>query len=309
MVSDFIQKSVESQERLLTEISRYVIDAGGKRMRPMVSLLAFHAVGGTKVEEVVKIAAALELVHTATLLHDDINDGSSLRRGKEAAYRKFGTEKTIVTGDFLFTQAFSIGGMFDNEIVSLTAEACIHLAEGEMRQQIRRGDLNLGEDEYIDIIRRKTAWPISIGARIGAILGGGDSEEVLSLGEYGAELGVAFQLVDDILDVTGDDEILGKPTGTDVRDGTLTLLTIHALRNAPKGQVAELGNILKKGKNTRQKVERALEIIIDSGAVDAAREKAREFGEAAKAKLGPLRPTPQKLELLKLVDLILQRHS
>lgn len=307
MVGDLLRESVASQESLLTEISTYVIGAGGKRIRPAVTLLSFYAVGGTDVEKAVKVATALELIHTATLLHDDINDGGSIRRGKLAAYQKFGVPHAIVAGDFLFTQAFAIGGRFDKAIVDITADACRRLAEGEIRQQSRARDLSLTEEEYVDIIRRKTAWPIAAGARVGALLGGGSPEEVAVLGEFGTNLGVAFQIVDDVLDVVGDEEVLGKPTGTDLREGNVTLLAIDALRNGAGGE-DELARLYRKADNTPDEVRRGLEILRRSGAVDVARKRALEYGEAAKEALGPLNPTPYKLELLKLVDLVLDRE-
>lgn len=306
MVGDLLRESVASQESLLTEIAEYVIGAGGKRIRPTVTLLSFHAVGGTNVERVVQIAAALELIHTATLLHDDINDGGALRRGKLAAYQKYGVPHAIVAGDFLFTQAFAVGGKFEDPIVDITAEACRHLAEGEIRQQSRARDLSLTEEEYIDIIRRKTAWPISAGARVGALLGGGSKEEVAILGAYGTSLGIAFQIVDDILDVVGDEEVIGKPTGTDLREGNVTLLAIGALQNGAK-DAEELARLYRKADKTPDEVRRGLVILRRSGGVEAARERARAFGEEAKAAVGPLPPGPRKLELLKLVDLVLER--
>lgn len=309
MVAQVIEESISSQEELLTEIASYVVDAGGKRIRPAVTILSFYAVGGKDVKDAVKIAAALELIHNATLLHDDINDGGTIRRGKLAAYKKYGLQNALVTGDFLFTKAFAIGGKFDPAIVDITAEACVKLAEGEVRQKIHSRDLSMREEDYVEIIRRKTAWPISAGAKIGAILGGGSLEEVLAMGQYGTNLGIAFQIVDDILDVIGDEKVLGKPTGTDIREGNVTLLTLSALKNGSRDDREELGRIIKKRRKTREEVRRALDIIVRSGAVEAARERAREFGRRAKESLGLIPPNPYKLELLRLVDLVLGRNA
>ncbi|MFQ5837348.1 MAG: polyprenyl synthetase family protein [Thermoplasmata archaeon] len=308
MVAEVIEESITSQEQLLTEIASYVIRSGGKRIRPAVTLLSFYAVGGTDVQDAVKIAAALELIHNATLIHDDINDGGTTRRGKPAAYKKYGIQNALVTGDFLFTKAFAIGGRFDSEIVDITAQACVQLAEGEIRQKIHSRDLSMSEEDYIGIIRRKTAWPISAGARIGAILGGGSVEQILALGQYGTNLGIAFQIVDDILDVVGNEEVLGKPTGTDVREGNITLLTLNALQDGRKGDREELAGIIKKRRKTEAEVRRALDIVVISGAVEVARQKATEFGKRAKESLGLIPPTQYKLELLKMVDLVLNRE-
>ncbi len=309
MVADVIKESISSQEELLTEIASYVIGAGGKRVRPTVTILSFYAVGGQKVRDVVKIAAALELVHNATLLHDDINDGGIMRRGKLAAYKKYGVQNALVTGDFLFTKAFAIGGKFAPAIVDITAEACVRLAEGEIRQRMRTRDLSMDEEEYIEIIRRKTAWPIAAGAKIGAILGGGSLEEILALGNYGADIGIAFQIVDDVLDVVGDQDILGKPTGTDVKEGNITLVILNALHNGASADRKALASIVRKRKNSAEEIRRAQEIIVASGAIAEARNKAAEFGERAKSQLGILPPGPYKLELIRLVDFVLQRES
>ncbi|MFQ5920090.1 MAG: polyprenyl synthetase family protein, partial [Thermoplasmata archaeon] len=204
LVEDLIRQSIDSREFLLTEIAGYVIGAGGKRVRPAVTILSYYLVGGTDVDRAVKIATAMELVHNATLLHDDINDGGVMRRGQPAAFKKYGLQNALVTGDFLFTKAFAIGAKFDTDIVDITAEACVSLAEGEIRQHANARDLSMNEADYLGIIQRKTAGFFAAGARVGATLGGGTPEQVEALSEYGRDLGIAFQIVDDILDVVGD---------------------------------------------------------------------------------------------------------
>ncbi len=309
MVSALIKENIASKEAMLTEIAEYVIEAGGKMVRPAVTILSFYSVGGKDVEDVVRFAASLELIHNATLLHDDINDGGVMRRGRPAAYTRYGIQNTLVTGDFLFTRAFAIGAKFESAIVDITAEACVNLAEGEISQRRHARDPTVSEEDYLGIIRRKTAGPISAGAKVGAILGGGSLEEVLALGEYGKNLGIAFQIVDDILDVVGNEEQLGKPTGTDIREGNVTLLTLHALQNGSRREAEVLAEIVRRASKDKEDVSRALEIIVGSGAVEAARQRAKEYGERAKESLGLLTTGPRKLELLKLVDYVLNRES
>ncbi|MEK6851877.1 MAG: polyprenyl synthetase family protein [Candidatus Thermoplasmatota archaeon] len=159
LVEQRIREAVDSQEPLLTDIAQYVIAAGGKRIRPTIALLANKAVGGRNVAQTVQMAAALELIHSATLLHDDINDGGLMRRGREAAYVKYGLQNALVAGDFLFVKAFQIGGKFEQEIVDLTAQVCTALAEAEIAQRRHAGDLGTTRDDYLDVIRRKTAMP------------------------------------------------------------------------------------------------------------------------------------------------------
>src|SRR2546421_12181402 len=163
LVEAKIRRSIVSEEPLLHDIARYVIEAGGKRIRPMVTLLAFRALGGTDVSQAVDLAADVELIHSATLIHDDINDGGEMRRGRLAAYKKFGLQNALVTGDFLFVKAFGIGGRFDDDIVEITANVCAALAEGEIRQNRHAHDTDVTRGEYLDIIERKTALPMSAG--------------------------------------------------------------------------------------------------------------------------------------------------
>src|SRR6266566_3319769 len=216
LVEARIRESIVSEEPLLHDIASYVIEAGGKRIRPTVTLLAFQALGGQDTSEAIDLAAALEMIHSATLIHDDINDGGEMRRGRPAAYRKFGLQNALVTGDFLF------------------AKACAALAEGEIRQQRHAYDTDLTRDECLDIILRKTALPMMAGAKIAGLIAGARLEDVDAVGDYGLNLGIAFQIVDDILDVVGDAVVLGKRPGTDLREGNVTLVAIHALNDGSR---------------------------------------------------------------------------
>jgi geranylgeranyl pyrophosphate synthase len=309
LVETRIRESIVSEEPLLTDIASYVIEAGGKRIRPIVTLLAFQALGGKDIRQAVDLAAALELIHSATLIHDDINDGGETRRGRLAAYKKFGLQNALVTGDFLFVKAFGIGGKFDADIVELTANACAALAEGEIRQKRHAFDTGVSRDEYLDIIRRKTALPIMAGAKIAGLLAGARLEHVEAVGDYGLNLGIAFQIVDDILDVVGDGKRLGKPAGTDVREGNVTLVAIHALNNGSSIDHGELVRILRKRSKADGDVERVLAMIRDAGAIEKARTDARHFGFLAKEALGPIPESEAKASLVRLVDFVLSRDA
>ena len=308
LVEHRIQDAIRSREPILTDIARYVIEAGGKRIRPMVTVLANKAVGGRSLERTVQIAAALELIHSATLLHDDINDDGRLRRGREAAYKKFGLHNALVTGDFLFVKAYAISGTFDAEIVDLTASVCTSLAEAEISQKRHAGDVSVTRDQYLDIARRKTAMPFGAGAKIGALLGGGTSEEVEALATYGLNLGIAFQIVDDILDVVGDPAVLGKPVGTDLREGNMTLLVLHAL-NDGSDRRALLTEILRRRRKTEALIGQGLALIRDSGAVERARVDAEHYGFRARDALDPVRPGPYRDALARLVEFVVQRNA
>jgi len=307
LVEDRIRRAIASEEVLLTEIADYMISSGGKRIRPTVALLSFHALGGKDVEKAVQIAAAFELIHSATLLHDDINDEGEYRRGRLTAYRKFGLQEALVAGDFLFTKAFGIGGKFDPTIVEITSDVCATLAEGEIRQKKRLRDIGVSKEEYFDIIRRKTAMPISGGARIGAMLADARPTQVEAMAEYGLNLGMAFQIVDDILDVVGDEVILGKRPGTDIKEGNVTLPAIHALNDGVPIDRSELIRILRKREKKWGEVDTALRMLRECGAPALAREDAEAFSARARASLGPIPRTPYKDELVRLVDYVLAR--
>jgi len=308
LVEARIRDAIQSDEPLLTDIAEYVIAAGGKRIRPMVALLANKAVGGKNLGRTVDMAAALELIHSATLLHDDINDGGLLRRGREAAYKKYGLQNALVAGDFLFVKAFAIGGTFEREIVDLTARVCTALAEAEIVQKRHAGDLTWTRDQYLDVIQRKTAMPISAGARIGAILGGGTDAEVDALTRFGMNLGLAFQIVDDILDVVGTPAVLGKPVGSDLREGNVTLLVLHAMNDGSERRAA-LRDILQMPTRTDEVVARGLTVIRESGAVDRARVDADHFGFLAREALDDVRPGPARDALARLVDFVVRRNA
>ena len=309
LVERKIRKSVVSEEPLLTDIATYVIESGGKRIRPTVTLLSFRALGGKDVQQAVNLAAALELIHSATLIHDDINDGGEMRRGRPAAYKKFGLQNALVTGDFLFVKAFGIGGQFDGAIVELTANACAALAEGEVRQKRHQFDTAVTKEEYVDIIRRKTALPIMAGAKIAGLLAGARLEDVDAVGDYGLYLGIAFQIVDDILDVIGDGARLGKPSGTDLKEGNVTLPAIYALNDGLQVDKAELARILRMPRKENGDLESALSVLRSSGAVEKAWADARRYGELAKQAIAPLPPSEAKVNMLRLVDFVLTRDN
>ncbi|OGS49232.1 MAG: hypothetical protein A3K68_05940 [Euryarchaeota archaeon RBG_16_68_13] len=309
LVEARIRDSIVSGEPLLTDIAAYVIDAGGKRIRPIVTLLSFKALGGTDIRQAIDLATALELIHSATLIHDDINDGGETRRGRTAAYKKFGLQNALVTGDFLFVKAFGIGGKFDADIVELTANACAALAEGEIAQKRHAYDIAVSRDEYLDIIRRKTALPIMAGAKIAGLLAGARLEHVDAVGDYGLNLGIAFQIIDDILDVVGDHVRLGKAAGTDVKEGNVTLVAIHALNNGSTIDHEELARIIRKKRKQEEEIRAALDMMKVSGAVEKARADARHFAGLAKQALEPILDSEAKENMLRLVDYVLTRDA
>lgn len=309
LVEAKMRESIRSEEPLLTDMASYLIEAGGKRIRPTVLLLAFYATGGRDPERAIDIAAAVELIHSATLIHDDINDRAEIRRGRPAAFRKYGIHNALIAGDFLFVKAFGIGGKFEDYIVDLTASVCVALAEGEIRQRSRLGDIEITDEEYREIIRRKTAFPIAAAARTGALLAKADTNVIDALGDYGENLGLAFQIVDDILDVTGAERRIGKQPGTDIQEGNVTLPAIHALNDGTLIDRSELIRILRKRRKDEGEVQQALRMIRATDAILRCREAALEFGRHAISSLEAVPSGNHRTQLARLVEFVVQREA
>jgi len=305
MVEQEIHRSIRSEQPVLTEICDYVISSGGKRMRPGVTILSYLASGGKEVGEAIKIAAAFEMIHSATLIHDDINDRSEKRRGRLSAYKKFGLQQALVSGDFLFVKAFAIGGFFNEEIVSLVAEACTAIAESEMVQFEKEGEV-VPLDVYLGIIEGKTAKPIMAGARIGAYLANADPNRIHDLGEYGLNIGMAFQIVDDILDITGNESSLGKPRMVDFFEGKATLPLIHAMEDPQVGP--RLSQLFHKKVKADQDIEEASALIARTDAIERSKRKAKEYAEKALAALEGLPDSEHKLGLQRLAAKVVDRN-
>ena len=308
MVDERLHEMAKSREQVLTEASLHVIDAGGKRLRPTVTILAYKAVGGKDVQKIVDIAAGFELIHSATLIHDDINDGGSTRRGRVTVYKKYGIHNAVVTGDFLFAKAFQLGGAFDKTVVATTADACAALAEGEILQNRYRHRKDLTVDTYLQVAERKTAQPIKAGAMVGAYLAGGSTEEIESLGKFGLDLGVAFQIVDDILDFTGDEKKTGKMVGNDLKEGNLTLPSLLAIKSSEEVKRAIM-EVISQESPAVDAVRKCAQMVVNSGAVEKARGMAEYYGMEALGHLGCLSSTAHSKALRDVITKVLERDS
>lgn len=308
MVDRKLHEMVKSEERTLTDASLHVIDAGGKRLRPAVTIMSYLALGGKDIEKIVDIATGFELIHSATLIHDDINDGGVTRRGRETVYKKYGLHDAIVTGDFLFTRAFRLGGMFDKVVVETTADACVSLAEGEVLENRFRHKGNLSVDTYIKIIERKTAQPIKAGAMVGAYLADSDPSEIEAMGSYGLDLGIAFQIIDDILDFTGDPKKTGKAAGTDLKEGHLTLPSLLAIKESKTTKEAILKLIAEDEPSPRE-VRKCAQLVRKTPALDKAKAMAELYGLEALQHLGCLPDNSHSKSLKDIVARVLERDS
>jgi len=269
----------------------------------MVTLLAFLAFGGTRTKDIVEIATAIELIHTATLLHDDIIDGADTRRGKESAFKKFGLKSTLVAGDFLFIKAFEFAGKFDETVVQWTADACAQLTEGEMLQGFFNRNRAVTVDDYIEIVKRKTASLFQTGAKVGAYLAGANSSLVEETERYGLNMGIAFQMIDDILDVVGHVELLGKPTGMDLRDGNPSLPIILGMQN---GQAA-VCDAFEQACPTETQISGALAAIKSGPAISEAKSLSKHYAEEALKAIKRLPASRYRNGLKTLVQMIIDR--
>jgi octaprenyl-diphosphate synthase len=303
LVEENLVRAIRSREQTLTDIAAHLIRGGGKRVRPVVTLLAFLAFGGKRTQDIVDIATALELIHTATLLHDDIIDRAETRRGKESAYKKFGLKNTLVAGDFLFIKAFEFAGKFDETVVEWTADACALLTEGETLQGYFNRNRDVTLDDYLEIVRRKTASLFETGAKLGAYLAGANSAAVEETQRYGLNMGIAFQMVDDILDIVGHVELLGKPTAMDLRDGNPSLPIILAL-NAQQAAVCEA---FQSAQPTEASIGAALDTIKSGAIIQQAKSISRGFAEEALKSIRKFPPSRYRNGLKTLVHLIVDR--
>jgi octaprenyl-diphosphate synthase len=302
LVEERIATLLRSREPRLTDISTYLINSGGKRVRPAVTLLLFRACGGDELPDIVDVAVALELIHSASLLHDDIIDGSSIRRGRDSALRKFGVAETLVTGDFLFSRAFQICGRFDAELIDWAAQACIRLTEGEIMQGRFRHNPSVTYDDYIEIVTGKTASLFEAGARTAAHLAGAKTETVNAIAECGLHVGLTFQMIDDLLDVTAAQADLGKPIGLDLRDGNPSLPVVLALAaGEPVASLFECKEL------SEQDFTVLLEMLRQPALLKKGYELATRHAWQAREPLEQLPPSEYRETLLALVDQLVDR--
>jgi geranylgeranyl pyrophosphate synthase len=293
-------QAVASEEApVLEEASRHILGAGGKRVRPRLLLLAAQAVGADGLEGAVPLAAAVELVHTATLVHDDINDNSMRRRGRESVNAHWGQTFALLTGDFLFTKAYELMAPY-GDLNKITAEATVALVEGETLQAASARDNTLDRETYQRIIAKKTAALFRAAAMTGAAYGGGDDKQVDALGEYGFYLGVLFQIVDDLLDLTGDPRLMGKPVGVDSQQGDGVGLSAATGGNGRPGE--PLGVV--EPEDPFVAIKRRL---IEGGAVEEGRQMAQVLASRANLALDELPPGPAVDELRDMVAFVLER--
>ena len=279
-VNASILEQLNSEVSLINQLGYYIISGGGKRIRPMIAVLAARALS-YEGDKHIKVAALIEFIHTATLLHDDVVDESDMRRGKATANAAFGNAASVLVGDFIYTRAFQM--MTDLEslpVLALMAKAVNVIAEGEVQQLINCNDPDITEDSYMQVIYSKTARLFEAASQSSAMLAGGTQEQILALQDYGRYLGTAFQLIDDVLDYDADGETLGKNTGDDLDEGKPTLPLLHAMQHGDEKQAAMIRNAIEEG-NGRHLLEPVLAAMHQWGSLEYTRQRAEEEADKA----------------------------
>lgn len=300
-----MQARLRSQVVLVNQLGQYIVASGGKRVRPLVCLLSARACGHDRGLQV-NLAAIIEFIHTATLLHDDVVDGSELRRGQESANVLFGNEASVLVGDFLYSRAFQmmveVGSM---RIMEILAHATNVIAEGEVLQLMGCHDPDVTEARYLEVIVAKTAMLFEAAARVGAVLGQRPATEEDGLARYGRHLGIAFQLVDDALDYDGSVEHIGKNIGDDLAEGKVTLPLIHALRHGSESQRSLLRAAIEEG--GRDRIEPVLEAVVETGAIAYTKGLAQDHGRLALDALAAVPPSREREALASLASFSVER--
>lgn len=301
------ERQVQSQVRVIPEIGAYIQKSGGKRVRPAVLLMSARLCGYSGPRAVLN-AAVVEFIHTATLVHDDIIDDADVRRGRKAVHSRWGNDVTVLAGDFLYIKSMAMALTQDTlDVVRMLCDVTLRMIEGEIYQLTKNGVVDLSEAEHFDIIHRKTAFLFGGCAEIGGMLGEVGLEKRTALSEYGFNLGVMFQLVDDLLDFTGEAEALGKPIGGDLREGKITLPIIHLLREGGPEADELVRRVVQSRDVTPEEWARLKSMLAEHRSIDYAYDRAVEFGEAAKRHLRVFPLTPERDALTGLADYVLLR--
>jgi octaprenyl-diphosphate synthase len=302
---EFARESA-SDVAVITDIANYLIEGGGKRIRPSLLLLAskalnFHGQG------CIKLGSVVEMLHTATLVHDDIIDEADTRRGRPSSNTTWGNSKCVLAGDWLYMQSFRVALEEHNfRVLDLLITLTQQMVEGELLQIEKLGHL-INEEEYFDLIYRKTACLFKVSMQLGAVIAKSSEETEQQMGEYGRNLGLAFQIVDDVLDLTATEEVLGKPAASDLREGKATLAVIHALERGTGADREAIRTVLADRSFARITHAQILEILTRHGSIEYAMGTAFAYAEAAKMSLAELPDTDYKRALLWVPDFVVAR--
>ena len=306
-VDKLISTSLASDVALVSQVSQHIVMSGGKRLRPLIVLLAARALG-YKGNEHIRAATIVEFIHTATLLHDDVVDSSARRRGQDSANTVFGNQASVLVGDFLYSRAFQmLVDIGDMRVMQILADSTNTIAAGEVMQLMNVHNPDTSEDDYRQVIYRKTASLFEAGAQIAAVLSRQDAATEASMADYGRHLGTAFQLVDDALDFDASADELGKNIGDDLAEGKATLPMIYAMQNASDGDRQLIRNAILEG--GLDQLDQITTIIKSTGALQYTAAKAREAADLAIDSLTGVPDSDYKQALINIAELSIQRRS
>lgn len=309
-VEEELERNIQSEVPLVYEISKYLLGSGGKRIRPSVLLLASGACGLYDGKNRINAAAALELIHTATLLHDDVVDDAGIRRGKPSSNVVWGNKPTVLVGDFMLARALGLIQSCGNlELIKAVTDASAKLAEGQVLEVMSGSSMTeITEDTCFAIIEYKTASLIESCGRIGALLANGRNGEAKALAGYGLNIGIAFQLIDDALDYSSTVEKFGKQVGQDLMEKKMTLPLLYSLNRAPSEMRAEFREILEKDEFDEQELMKVRDIVSEFQGVEQTREIAKQYIRKAKEVIEPIPVNPYKDSLGLLADYVIERE-
>lgn len=307
-VNKLIYKQLESDVALINQLGFYIINGGGKRLRPLLSVLAARAIG-FKGESQLKLAAIIEFIHTASLLHDDVVDESTLRRGRKTANALFGNSASVLVGDFLYTRSFQMMTELNSmEVLSVLADTTNVLSEGEVLQLMNCNDPKTTEESYLRVIYCKTAKLFEAATQLVAVIADAPAEQQQALADYGKYLGTAFQLTDDLLDYTADAEELGKNIGDDLAEGKPTLPLIYAINNANDAERELIKTAIEQGDGTNN-IEAIIKALNDCGALTYTENKANQEADKAIAALAIIPDSEYKQALISLAKIAVNRSN
>lgn len=307
-VNETIVHRMQSPVALIPQLAGHIVAAGGKRLRPMLTLASAKLCGVTKGKRHVKLAACVEFIHTATLLHDDVVDESELRRGLDSANAVFGNKASVLVGDFLFSRSFELmveDGSLD--VLRILSGASSIIAEGEVMQLLTTNDTETGEQQYLDVIKSKTAALFAAACRIGAVVGDRPKVEEEALDTYGLNLGITFQLIDDMLDYSAKQQELGKTVGDDFRDGKITLPVVLAFRRGNDEQREFWRRTLEEQEIRDGDLQHAIALMAEHRALEDTIERARHYGAIARDALGIFPASVEKRAMVDLLDFCIER--
>ena len=306
-VNALIIEQLHSDVDMVENVGQYIVDAGGKRLRPLLALLAAASLGEVT-EKHIKFAAVIEFIHTATLLHDDVVDISTLRRGRPTANSEFGNAPSVLVGDFLYTRAFQLMVQLDDmRVLKLMADVTNLIAEGEVMQLVRAGDPDTSREQYFDVITRKTAILFAAACEGAAMLSDESDNTLKTMHDIGLNLGIAFQLIDDVLDYEGDPETTGKNVGDDLNEGKPTLPLIHAMQHASPDDAALIATALRT--KSADHLNEIIALAASTGGIAETRSAAQAHCDLVNDALATLAPSAAKTSLETLATFSLSRES